>query len=54
MTITAILAVVCIVVGLIGAIIDEKILMPALEWFVLSIAFSVLPGFGFTIGGKRA
>jgi hypothetical protein len=42
MSITALLALVCIVLGLIGPIIDEKILMGALEWFVLAIAFNTL------------
>jgi hypothetical protein len=53
MALTAILALVCILLGLINAIIEEKILLGALEWFVLSIAFSVLPGFGLQIGGKH-
>ena len=53
MSVTAILAVVCIVLGLVGAVIDEKILMPALEWFVLAIAFNTL-AIGVTIGGKKA
>jgi hypothetical protein len=51
MSITALLALVCIVLGLVGAVVDEKILLPALEWFVLAIAFNTL-GVGFTIGGK--
>jgi hypothetical protein len=51
MSITALLALVCIVLGLIGAVIDEKILLPALEWFVLAIAFNTL-GLDFSIGGK--
>jgi hypothetical protein len=42
MSLTALLALVCIVLGLIGPIIDEKILMGALEWFVLAIAFNTL------------
>ena len=53
MSVTALLAVVCIVLGLVGAIIEEKILLGALEWFVLAIAFNTL-GIGYTIGGKRA
>lgn len=53
MALTALLALVCIIVGLIGAIIDEKILMPALEWFVLAIAFNTL-GVGYVVGGKRS
>jgi len=52
MSITALLALVCIVLGLVGAVIDEKILLPALEWFVLAIAFNTL-GVGFTLGGRK-
>lgn len=51
MSITALLALVCIILGFVGAIIDEKILLPALEWFVLAIAFNTL-GVGYTIGKK--
>ena len=51
MRITALLAAVCIAVGLIGAIVEEKILIGVLEWFVLSIAFSVLP-LEYTFGRK--
>jgi len=52
MSITALLALVCIALGLLGAVIDEKILIGALEWFVLAIAFNTL-GIGFTIGGRK-
>jgi hypothetical protein len=52
MSLTALLALVCIVLGLVGAIIEEKILLGALEWFVLAIAFGVLPA-DFTLGGRR-
>jgi hypothetical protein len=52
MSITALLAVVCIAVGLFGAIVDEQVLFPALAWFVLAIAFNTL-GIGFTIGGRK-
>jgi len=51
MSITALLALVCIVLGFVGVIIDEQILMPALAWFVAAIAFNTL-GVGYTIGGK--
>jgi hypothetical protein len=51
MSLTAVLAAVCIAVGLVGAIIEEKILIGVLEWFVLSIAFSVLP-LTYTFGRK--
>ena len=52
MSVTALLALVCIVLGLVGAVIDEKILLGALEWFVLAIAFNTL-GVNFTIGGRK-
>jgi hypothetical protein len=42
MGITALLALVCIVLGFVGVIIDEQILMPALAWFVAAIAFNTL------------
>jgi uncharacterized membrane protein YfcA len=52
MSITALLALVCIVLGFVGAIIDEQILMPTLVWFVAAIAFNTL-SFTFTIGGRK-
>lgn len=51
MSLSTILAVICIVLGLVGAIIDEKILLPALEWFVLAIAFNTLE-LGVSFGKK--
>ena len=51
MALTAILSIVCIVLGLVGAIIDEKILLDALSWFVLAIAFNTL-GVGYSIGRR--
>ena len=53
MAITAILALVCIVLGFVGAVIDEQILIPTLAWFVAAIAFNTL-GVGFTIGGRSS
>ena len=52
MALTALLALVCIILGLVGAVVDEKLLLPALEWFVLAIAFNTL-GLGYTVGGKK-
>jgi hypothetical protein len=42
MSLTALLALVCIVLGFVGVIIEEQILMPALAWFVAAIAFNTL------------
>jgi len=53
MSITALLALVCIVLAFIGELVDEKLLLGTLEWLVAAIAFNTL-GVGFTIGGKRA
>jgi hypothetical protein len=50
-SITALLALVCIVLGFVGVIIDERILMPALSWFVAAIAFNTL-GIDYTFGRK--
>jgi hypothetical protein len=52
MSLTALVAIVCIALGLVTAALQEKLLFGALEWFVLSIAFSVLPA-GLQIGGKH-
>ena len=53
MTLTAIAALICIILGIVGTVIDEKILMATLEWFVLAIAFNTL-GVGYSIGGRKA
>jgi hypothetical protein len=37
-----ILALACIVLGFVGKIIDERILLGTLEWFVATIAFNTL------------
>ena len=37
-----VLAVACIVLGFVGEIIDERILLGTLEWFVAAIAFNTL------------
>jgi hypothetical protein len=52
MALTAILALICIVVGFIGFVIEEQLLMPGLAWFVLALAFNTL-GIGYSIGGNR-
>jgi hypothetical protein len=51
MSITALLALVCIVLGFVGAVIDEQILMPTLAWFVVAIAFNTLT-VDYTFGRK--
>jgi hypothetical protein len=39
-----ILALLCIGLGFVGELIDEKILIGTLEWFVAAIAFNTLGG----------
>jgi uncharacterized membrane protein YfcA len=51
MSVTAILGLVCIVLGFVGAVIDEQILMPTLAWFVAAIAFNTLT-IDYTFGRK--
>ena len=51
MGVTALLALICIVLGFVGAIIDEQILMPTLAWFVAAIAFNTL-SIDYTFGRK--
>jgi hypothetical protein len=55
MALTALLALVCIILGFVGEIIDERILLGTLEWFVAAIAFNTL-GVGLVIpfGGRKA
>jgi hypothetical protein len=43
----AILALACIVLGFVGEIIDERILLGTLEWFVAAIAFNTLGSLPF-------
>jgi hypothetical protein len=45
--VVTILALACIVVAFAGEIIDEKILLGTLEWFVAAIAFNTLGGLPF-------
>lgn len=42
-----VLALLCIVLGFVGAIIEEQILLPTLAWFVAAIAFNTLGGLPF-------
>lgn len=51
MSVTAILALVCIVLGFIGEVIDERLLLGTLEWFVAAIAFNTLR-LDYTFGRK--
>ena len=51
MSLTAILALICIVLGFAGEIIDERILLGTLEWFVAALAFNTL-GVTYTFGRK--
>lgn len=37
-----VLALICIILGFISAIIEEQLLMPVLVWFVAAIAFNTL------------
>jgi hypothetical protein len=42
MSITALLALVCIVLGFVGELVDERLLLGTLEWFIAAIAFNTL------------
>jgi hypothetical protein len=55
-TVTSLLAIVCIVLGIINGFIDkeDEILFNSLTWFVLAIAFNTLAGITYTVGRKRA
>jgi hypothetical protein len=46
--VSTVLALICIIMGFIVGIIDEKVLFDSLAWFVAAIAFAVtpLPGVG--------
>lgn len=53
MSIWTVCALICIILGFVGAIIDEAILFNTLTWFVAAIAFNTLAGgFAFTWGRK--
>ena len=49
-----ILALVCIVLGFVGELIDENILMGTLEWFVAAIAFNSLGGLPGVFSKRRS
>ena len=40
---STILALICIILGFIVGIIDQKVLFDSLTWFVAAIAFALLP-----------
>ena len=40
---STLLALICIILGFIVGIIDQKVLFDSLTWFVAAIAFSLLP-----------
>jgi hypothetical protein len=42
MSVTALLALVCIVLGFVGELVDERLLLGTLEWFIAAIAFNTL------------
>src|SRR6185436_13973572 len=48
-----ILALVCIVLGFVGELVDERILMGTLEWFVAAIAFNSLGGLPGVFAKRR-
>lgn len=48
-----ILALVCIVLGFVGELVDERILLGTLEWFVAAIAFNSLGGLPGVFGKRR-
>ena len=52
MSLTALLAIVCIVLAFVGEIIDERILLGTLEWLVAAIAFNTLD-VTYSFGGER-
>jgi hypothetical protein len=47
---TAIAALICIILGFVSAFASKQVLMPPLDWFVVAIAFNTfdLPSFSFT------
>jgi hypothetical protein len=48
-----ILALLCIVLGFVGELVDERILMGTLEWFVAAIAFNSLGGLPGVFAKRR-
>lgn len=51
MSLTALLAALCIALALIGEIIDERLLLGTLEWLIAAIALNTLR-LDFTFGRK--
>jgi uncharacterized membrane protein YfcA len=47
------LGLLCIILGFVSAIIDERILFDALTWFVAAIAFNTLRDVTFPFGRRR-
>lgn len=52
MALTALFAVLCIVLAFIGEILDEKVLLGTLEWLVAAVAFALLDT-PFSLGGRK-
>lgn len=53
MSIGTLLALVCIILGFVVGVTEDKILFDATTWFVAAIAFALsLTGVGPTFGGK--
>ena len=48
-----VLALICIILGFVSAIVEEQILIPTLAWFVAAIAFNTLGGLPFVAVAKR-
>jgi hypothetical protein len=48
-----ILGLLCIVLGFVGELIDERILIGTLEWFVAAIAFNTLGGLPGVLTKRR-
>lgn len=53
MRLTTALALVCIVLAFVGAIIEEKLLLDPLAWFVAAIAFNTLE-VGYHLGRRSS
>jgi hypothetical protein len=48
-----ILGLACIVLAFVGEIVDERLLLGTLEWFVAAIAFNSLGSLPFMKSGRR-
>jgi peptidoglycan/LPS O-acetylase OafA/YrhL len=49
-----VLALLCIILGFVSAIVEEQILIPTLAWFVAAIAFNTLGGISAFTFTKRS